>query len=123
MTTFESPIISLGDQALALEAAAEGFNSRGGANGSCVEVHTCDDGANLDQAVACVREIDQAGVVATVHDQGTAAQAEVSAAMTDAGIPRVAGNVTTNDRADPHAYPKAPPRPAVTSPPPHTRHD
>src|SRR3546814_4387464 len=83
MTTFESPIISLGDQALALEAAAEGFNSRGGANGSCVEVHTCDDGANLDQAVACVREIDQAGVVATVHDQGTHAQAEVSAALTD----------------------------------------
>src|SRR3546814_5423740 len=103
MTTFESPIISLGDQALALEAAAEGFNSRGGANGSCVEVHTCDDGANLDQAVACVREIDQAGVVATVNDQGTAGPAEVSAAMTDAGIPRVAGNVPNNDGAAPNA--------------------
>jgi ABC-type branched-subunit amino acid transport system substrate-binding protein len=105
MTTFESPVVSLGDQAVALEAAAEAFNARGGANGSCVEVHTCDDGANLDQAVACAREIDEAGVVATVNDQGTAGQAEVSAAMAEAGIPRVAGNVTNVDWADQNAYP------------------
>ena len=38
MTTFESPVVSLGDQALALEAAAEAFNARGGANGACIEV-------------------------------------------------------------------------------------
>jgi branched-chain amino acid transport system substrate-binding protein len=105
MTTFESPVISLGDQALALEAAAAGFNSRGGANGSCIQVHTCDDGANLDRAVACVREIDEAGVVATVNDQGTAGQAEVSEAMAEAGIPRVAGNVSNNDWGDQNAYP------------------
>ena len=78
MTVFESPVVSLEDQAIALEAAAEAFNARGGANGACIEVHTCDDGANLDQAVGCVREIDDAGVVATVNDQGTAGQAEVS---------------------------------------------
>src|SRR5688500_2078086 len=48
ITTFESPVISLGDQALALEASAEAFNARGGANGACVQVTTCDDGANLD---------------------------------------------------------------------------
>ena len=53
MTVFESPVVSLGDQAVALEASAEAFNARGGANGTCIEVHTCDDGANLDQAVAC----------------------------------------------------------------------
>ena len=105
MTTFESPVVSLGDQALALEASAEAFNARGGANGSCIEVHTCDDGANLDQAVACAREIEQAGVVATVNDQGTAGQAEVSAAMAEAGIPRVAGNVTNVDWGDQNAYP------------------
>src|SRR3954470_6421984 len=74
MTVFESPVLSLEDQAKALEASATAFNERGGANGSCVEVHTCDDGANLDQALGCVREIDQAGVVATVNDQGTAGQ-------------------------------------------------
>ena len=51
MTVFESPVLSLEDLATALEASADAFNERGGANGSCVEVHTCDDGANVDQAV------------------------------------------------------------------------
>jgi ABC-type branched-subunit amino acid transport system substrate-binding protein len=105
MTVFESPEGSLEDQAIALEAAAESFNARGGANGACIEVHTCDDGATLDQAVGCVREIDEAGVVATVNDQGTAGQADVSTAMAEAGIPRVASNVTQNDWGDPNAYP------------------
>ena len=108
MTVFESPVVSLEDQAIALEVAAEAFNARGGANGACVEVHTCDDGANADQAVGCVREIDDAGVVATVNDQGTAGQAEVSDAMATAGIPRVAGNVTSDDWADQNAYPLDP---------------
>jgi ABC-type branched-subunit amino acid transport system substrate-binding protein len=105
MTVFESPVLSLEDQAVALEVAAEAFNARGGANGACIEVTTCDDGANTDQAVACVRELEQAGVVATVNDQGTAGQAEVSAAMATAGIPRVASNVVSQDWGDPNAYP------------------
>lgn len=105
MTVFQSPVVSLEDQALALEAAAVAFNERGGANGACIEVHTCDDGANADQAVACVREIDQAGVVATVNDQGTGGPAEVAAAMAEAGIPRVATNVNNTDWGDPNAYP------------------
>ena len=105
MTTFESPIISLEDQALALEAAAEGFNARGGANGSCIQVTTCDDGANPEKAVGCVRTIDDAGVVATVNDQGLAAQGDVAAAMVEANIPRMAGNVTPSDWSDPNAYP------------------
>ena len=105
MTVFESPVLSLKDQATALEASAEAFNARGGANGSCIEVTTCDDGGNVDQAVACVREIDEAGVVATVNDQGTAGQDDVSEAMAEAKIPRVASNVTQDDWADPNAYP------------------
>lgn len=105
MTIFESPVLSLVDQARALEVAAEAFNARGGANGACIVVKTCDDGGNIDQAVACAREIDEAGVVATVNDQGTAGQAEVSAYMAEAGIPRVASNVTQNDWADENAYP------------------
>ena len=105
MTVFQSPLISLKDQATALEVAAKAFNARGGANGSCIEVHTCDDGANTDQAVACVKTLDQAGVVATVNDQGTAGQADVAAAMVKAKIPRVASNVTQDDWADPNAYP------------------
>src|SRR3954452_23711156 len=43
MTVFESPVLSLKDQADALEVAADAFNQRGGANGGCIEVHTCDD--------------------------------------------------------------------------------
>jgi ABC-type branched-subunit amino acid transport system substrate-binding protein len=105
MTVFESPVLSLEDQATALEAAAEAFNARGGANGACIEVTTCDDGGNADQAVGCVRTIDDAGVVATVNDQGTAGQADVSAAMAEAGIPRVASNVVSEDWGDQNAYP------------------
>jgi ABC-type branched-subunit amino acid transport system substrate-binding protein len=105
MTVFQSPIVSLEDQALALEASAEAFNARGGANGACIEVTTCDDGGNADQALDCVDTVDQAGVVATVNDQGTAGQADVSAAMADAGIPRVASNVSQDDWGDQNAYP------------------
>jgi ABC-type branched-subunit amino acid transport system substrate-binding protein len=105
MTVFQSPVISLESHALALEASAEAFNARGGANGACIQVVTCDDGANVDQSVACVRKLDEAGVVATVNDLGTAGQAEVSAAMAQAGIPRVASNVSNLDWADPNAYP------------------
>jgi ABC-type branched-subunit amino acid transport system substrate-binding protein len=108
MTVFQSPIVSLEDQAIALEVAAEAFNARGGANGGCIEVHTCDDAADPNQAINCVRELDEAGVVATVNDQGTVAQAEVSAAMAAAGIPRVAGNVTSDDWDDQNAYPLDP---------------
>ena len=105
MTVFESPVLSLKDQATALEQSAKAFNARGGANGSCIKVTTCDDGGQVDQAVACVRTIDDAGVVATVNDQGTAGQADVSAAMAKAKIPRVASNVVQDDWADPNAYP------------------
>ncbi len=105
MTVFESPVISLKDQATALEVAATAFNKRGGANGSCVKVTTCDDGANPDQAIGCVRKLDQAGVVATINDQGTAAQGEVSKAMATAKIPRIASNVTNQDWGDQNAYP------------------
>lgn len=105
MTVFESPVLSLKDQATALEASAKAFNARGGANGSCIEVTTCDDGGQVDQAVACVRKIDDAGVLATVNDQGTAGQADVSAAMAKAKIPRVASNVVQEDWGDPNAYP------------------
>jgi ABC-type branched-subunit amino acid transport system substrate-binding protein len=105
ITVFESPVLSLEDQALALEASVEAFNSRGGANGACIEVLTCDDGGNADQAMACARELDDAGVVVTVNDQVTAGQADVSPAMAEAGIPRVAANAVSDDWDDPNLYP------------------
>jgi ABC-type branched-subunit amino acid transport system substrate-binding protein len=105
MTVFESPGLSLGDQVRTLQAAAQGFNNRGGANGACIQVVGCDDKSTLDQSVACVRQIDSAGVVATVNDTGTAGQAEVSAAMSAAKIPRIATNVSPSDWGDPNAFP------------------
>jgi ABC-type branched-subunit amino acid transport system substrate-binding protein len=105
VTTFESSTISLGDQALALDAAAAAFNERGGANGSCIEVHNCDENDDPDQALACVDDMDEAGVMVTINDQNLQSQKEVSDAFAAAGIPRLAGNVTNNDWADQNAYP------------------
>lgn len=105
MTVFESPVLSLKDTADALEASADAFNSRGGANGSCIRVMPCDDGANLDKALECVRELDEAGVVATINDQVSVAQDEVSEGMVAAGIPRVATNVVPQDWGAPNVYP------------------
>ncbi|MFL6206659.1 MAG: ABC transporter substrate-binding protein [Acidimicrobiales bacterium] len=105
ITTFETPVISLGDQAKALEAAADAFNERGGANGSCVEVHNCDENNNADQALACVDDMDKAGVMVTINDQGLQSQLEVSQKFASLGIPRLAGNVTNNDWGDQNAYP------------------
>ena len=93
MATLESTVISLAPFGATLEASASAFNPRGGANGACVKVVTCDDKATVDNAIGCVRTLQEAGVVATVNDQGTAGAAEVSAAMAEAGIPRVASNV------------------------------
>ena len=104
-TVFESPWLSLGDQSLALEAAATAFNERGGANGSCIEVHTCDDGANVDQSLACVRELDDAEVVALINDQTTAGIGDVAQATAEAGIPRIATNVAPSDWSFPNVFP------------------
>jgi ABC-type branched-subunit amino acid transport system substrate-binding protein len=104
-TVFESPVLSLKEQATALDASAKAFNARGGANGSCIQVTTCDDGANTDQALGCVRTLDSAGVVATVNDTTTSGSAEVAAAMAKAKIARVAPNLSNEDWADPNAYP------------------
>lgn len=105
MTIFESPVLSLRPLATALEASAAAFNARGGANGACIEVVTCDDGGSVDQAVDCVEQLDEAGVVATVNDTGSVGAAEVSAAMAAAGIPRVASTVGNADAGDQNAYP------------------
>jgi ABC-type branched-subunit amino acid transport system substrate-binding protein len=104
MAPFETPVLSLEEQAIALQAAAKAFNERGGANGACIEVHTCDEGADPNKAQNCVRELDKAGIVATVNDLPTVALAEVADAFEKAGIPRVAGNAVPEDWAKPNMY-------------------
>src|SRR4249919_3040565 len=105
IATLESSVISLKSFGTVLQASAAGFNRRGGANGACIDVVICDDKGTVDEALNCVRQLEQAGVVATVNDQGTAGAGEVAAAMAAAGIPRVATNVTNADWGDPNAYP------------------
>ncbi len=101
----ESPVLSLSDHVAALEASAEAFNARGGANGACIEVVACDDENNFDRALECARQMEDSGVVATLNDADVTAAAEVSAALADAGIPRVGGNVSPVDWDNANSYP------------------
>ena len=104
-TVFATGVLTLVDQAQALEASAEAFNARGGANGHCIEVTNCDDNADPNQALECVRTMDQAGVAVTVNDSSTAAQPEVAAGFAAAGIPRFAISPNQADYPDTNAYP------------------
>lgn len=104
-TVFESGILTLEDQAQSLEAAAEAFNARGGANGHCIEVTTCDDRADPNAAVECPRTLDDAGVQVTVNDTTAVSGADVSAAYAAAGIPRFAISPNQDDYGDLNSYP------------------
>jgi ABC-type branched-subunit amino acid transport system substrate-binding protein len=104
-TVFQSGVLTLEDQAQALEAAAVAFNARGGANGHCVEVTTCDDGADPNKAVECVRTLDDAGIVATVNDTTAVATEDVTAAYAAAGIPRFAISPNQADYGNDNNYP------------------
>ena len=106
MTVFESPVLSLegpGDRARGVGRGVQRARRRQRL------VHR---GHHLrrrrptsTRPSACVRTIDDAGVVATVNDQGTAGQAEVSEAMAAAGIPRVASNVDQRRLGRPERLP------------------
>ncbi|MFI5043277.1 MAG: ABC transporter substrate-binding protein [Acidimicrobiales bacterium] len=104
-STFESPILSAEDQALGLEASAVAFNARGGANGHCIEVVTCDEGADPNAAVDCVRTLDQAKVAVKVNDGSLAPGPEVGDAHAAAGIARFATGSGTPDLTDLNSYP------------------
>jgi branched-chain amino acid transport system substrate-binding protein len=104
-TVFASGVLTLEDQAQALEASATAFNARGGANGACIQVTTCDDGADPNKAVECVATLDKAGIAATINDTTPVAGADVSAAYKAAGIPRFAISPGQDDYPDLNSYP------------------
>src|SRR5262245_3754279 len=104
-TVFQSGVLSLQDQAQALEAAAVAFNARGGANGHCIEVTTCDDMADPTVALECARTLDSAGVAVTINDTTAVAATQVGAAYAAAGIPRFAISPSQEDFTDLNAYP------------------
>ena len=93
----QSPVITAEDQALALEAAAVAFNARGGANGHCIQVVTCDEQADPNQALDCMRTLDAAGVAVTINDASLDARARGRRGLAGAGIPRFAISAATPD--------------------------
>jgi ABC-type branched-subunit amino acid transport system substrate-binding protein len=103
--TFESGILTAKDQAVALEASAVGFNARGGANGHCVEVVTCDQKADPNESLNCVGSLDEAKVAVTVNDFSIAPGPEVVEAYAAAGIARFATASGTPDLSDLNSYP------------------
>jgi ABC-type branched-subunit amino acid transport system substrate-binding protein len=102
--TFESGIISLKDQATAAEVSAEAFNARGGANGHCISMSTCDDGANPNQAQDCARRLVDEGVVLTVNDAITNGIDGVLPIFEEAGLARIDGQPAPQALADPLNY-------------------
>ena len=106
ITTFESPVISLGDQATALEASAEAFNERGGANGSCIEVDNCDDGGQPRPGGRLRRPAGRRR--GRGHDQRPGhgrPGGDLGRRSRPPASPASPGNVTNNDWADQNAYP------------------
>jgi branched-chain amino acid transport system substrate-binding protein len=103
-TVFQSGVLTLQDQAQALEAAAEAFNARGGANNHCIEVITCDDGADPNKALECVRTLDDAGISATINDTTSVASADVAAGYAAAGIARFGISPGQDDYGNTNTY-------------------
>ena len=106
MTVFESPVLSLEEpRARRSRRPPRRSTPEAAPTARASRSTRATTAPTLDQSMACVREIDDAGVVATVNDLGTAGQAEVSAAMAKAGIPRIGSNVSNQDWGDQNAYP------------------
>ncbi len=103
--TFASPVLTAEDQALALEASAVAFNERGGANGHCIEVTTCDERADQNAALECARTLDDAGVAVNVNDASTDPGPGTGDTLEEAGIARFAIASGTPDLSDPNSYP------------------
>lgn len=101
----ETATLTLIDQGWALESSAEAFNARGGANGHCIKAVYCDDQADPNQAVACVKSQDEAGVVVTVNDTTPVGDADTSAGYAAASIPRFAISPGSPDFKDTNSYP------------------
>lgn len=101
---FNAGAISLEDNAIAAEASAEAFNARGGIAGRCIEMVTCDDGGDPNQAADCARTMVSEGVVVQVNDSVIAAADVVNDILMEAGIPRLDGSPAPAVFGDPNIY-------------------
>lgn len=101
---FNAGSISLEDQAIAAEASAEAFNERGGIAGHCIEMITCDDGGDPNQAAECARDLVADGVVAQVNDAVISSADVVVDTFLQAGVPRLDGNPAPVAFSAPNTY-------------------
>lgn len=81
---------SLDDAIAGAQAAARAINEDGGLNGSDVEIVHCNTQVDPNQEVACARQADSEGAVATVASYPVADGAGYQRVLTEAGIPDIA---------------------------------
>ena len=98
MTAVGSPVTNYPDIEVAAQAAAASINKAGGVNGADVEIVFCNTRGEANQAIACARELDEEGVVATVGRVDIFA-AQSFPVLEAAGIPDI-GTVSTGAEID-----------------------
>jgi ABC-type branched-subunit amino acid transport system substrate-binding protein len=103
-TVFESPVLSLVDQVTALEASVDAFNSRGGIGGHCMDLTTCDSGADPNKEVDCARQFVDDGVVATLNDTTSFNPQGVIDVLEPAGLPRIGISPAVEELSSPVTY-------------------
>lgn len=102
--TFESPVLTLSAQRDAAFAAVDGFNSRGGVGGRCLELEPCNDGGDPNQATDCARQVVDSAAVASVNDTSSAGDAAVAEIYTAAAFPRIGQSPGTPDLNAPNSF-------------------
>ena len=106
MTIFESPVLSLEDQATALEASAEAFNSREGPTAPASRSPPATTAATPTRRWAvCGRSTTPAWSATGQRPGHRRSGRRLWPPMAEAGIPRVASNVVSEDWGDQNAYP------------------
>lgn len=103
-TTFESPVLTLGHQVKAAQAAVDAFNKRGGVGGHCLELMKCDDKGDANTAQDCARQIVASEAVASVNDTTTFGDTDVAGIFTAANYPRIGQSPGTPDLNAPNSF-------------------
>jgi len=105
ITSWDNPILDLGDQVTAAEVSVDAFNKkRAGVGGHCIKLTTCNDSADPGKAVDCARQFASSNIVATINDTTSWASADVGKILNEAGIPRIGLSPATADLSASNTY-------------------